>query len=87
VGTNAGRADPENERKVADEPVIGAEHRSAEGARQPVPTASSQSANYFEVNALVGGHRGRRVDVGVVGGAGLGSLCEGQHEHRTEVTC
>ena len=37
------------------------------------------------MDALIGGHGGRGVDVGLVGGAVLGSLREGQHKHRTEV--
>jgi hypothetical protein len=38
------------------------------------------------VDALVGGHRGRGVDVCVVGGAGFCALREGQHEDRPEVS-
>ena len=76
---HAAAADPQDQGEVAHQPVIGSEHRSPKGARQTVPPASGQSANHFEVNALVCGHRGSRVDVGVVGGAGLGSLCKGQH--------
>ena len=76
---------PEHQREVADQAVVGAEHRRPEGAGDPGPAAGGQAADDLLVHPLVGRHRPGGVDVGVVRRPGLGPLGQCEHEHRAEV--
>jgi hypothetical protein len=85
AGGDPGRADPEHEREVGDEPVVGPEHRRAERARHaaadprvarprttsPWMRSSAAMASVASASAVVGRPR-------------LGALGEGEHEHRAE---
>jgi hypothetical protein len=77
-------ADAQHEREVADEAVVGTEHRGAERAGQTVAAASRQRAHYLRVDLFVGRHRLGSVGVGAVRRSGLGALGQCEHEHRPE---
>ena len=83
-GGHAGRADAEHEREVRDEPVVGAEHGRAEGAGETASPARREPAHDLAVDALVGRHRRGGIGVARVRRAGLGALCEREHEDRAE---
>ncbi len=84
VRTHTARAYAEDQGQIADEPVVCPEDGGAKGSGEPVAPPFGKTAQYLAVDVLIGGHRRGRIRVGVVRGARLSSLCQGEHEERPE---
>ena len=78
-------ADPQHQRKIADQPVVGAEHRGAKTPGEACAAPRSQRPNHLAMDPLVSGHGGRGIDIGVVGGPRLSALGQGEHKDRSEM--
>ena len=84
----AGRARGRNtyrQRQIRDQPVVRAEHRRAEVAREFFASAGGQGADDFFVNSLVSRHFFGGVRIFGVGGAGFGKLSHRQNKNRPEM--
>ena len=83
---DTGGADAQHQRQVADEAVVGAEHRRPERPGQLLPAPRRQASQHLAVDPLVGRHGLAGIGVGLVRGAALRALHQGEHEHGAEVS-
>jgi magnesium transporter len=82
----SGGSDTEDERQVADEPVVRTKHSSPERAAQTVATASGEPADDLLVDRLIRSHRARGIRIRCVRRTTLGALGKRQYEDRSEGT-
>ena len=83
VDTNG--PDPEYQRQIADQAVVGAEDGGSERSGELYAAACGEPAQHFAVNPLVSGHPVGGVHIGLIRRAAFCALHQGEHEDATEV--